>query len=190
MNRKIFFCLVGCVALPMIRLGEAFDLPPTVKEFLQTQHVMDDGYRSVPPASSGLAFRKYITSNWQVILDSLPSIAPEPTEQVLIISALEEDLPARTYLKALNKLCDLQKQNAISTKMLENAINGPRSNLLSNNYQDPEVIELVRRFQSQLPKNTKIQQWLAEILSGKQRSIDIEGAAEVGDAPPETLATP
>lgn len=173
----------------MSQPADALDLPPQVREFLQTQHVMDDGYRSVPPSPQGLLFRSYITSNWQAVLDNFPSVAPEPREQLLVISALE-DLPARTYLKALNKLCDLQKHNAISTQMLEKAVKGPRSSLLSNNYQDPEVIEVVQRFQSQLPKNSEVQGWLADILSGKQRSIDIEGAGEVGDPPPETLPSP
>jgi hypothetical protein len=182
--------LILWIALTLLSGPEtvrALDLPPTVKEFLQTQHVMDDSYRDVPPIPAGHEFRHYITSNWQAVLDSFASVAPEPSEQQLIISALEEDLPARAYLKALNKLCDLQKNNAISAQLLEYAVRGPRSNLLSNNYKDSEVIELVNRFQSQLPKSSDAQQWLADILSGKERSIDIEGAEEVGNTPPETL---
>jgi hypothetical protein len=182
--------LILWIALALLSGPEtvrALDLPPEVKEFLQTQHVMDDGYRSIPPTSSGHVFRQYITSNWQAVLDNFAPVAPEPREKQLIISALEEDLPARIYLKALNKLCDLQKNNVISAQLLEYAVRGPRSNLLSNNYKDSEVIELVNRFQSQLRKNSDAQQCLADILSGKQRAIDIEGAEEVGNPPPETL---
>jgi len=175
-----------CVVFSTVSLARALVLPPEVKTFLQTQHIMDDSYRSIPPVGSGLVFRHYMTSHWQAVLDNFQLIAPEPREELLIISALE-DLPARTYLKELDKLCDMREHETISTQMLENAVDGPRSNLLSNNYRDPEVIAVVRRFQSQLPKDSEVQRLLANILSGKQRAIDIEGAADIGNPPPETL---
>jgi hypothetical protein len=101
-----------CSAFPLVAFGETLDLPSDVKSFLQTQDVMDDGYRSLPPTPDGHAFRRYMASNWQSVLDNIQSIAPNPKEQRLIISSLD-DLPAREYLKALDKLCDLQAHKAI-----------------------------------------------------------------------------
>jgi hypothetical protein len=189
MNRKALVFVMSCFALTTSQLVAALGLPPKVREFLQTQHVIDDSYDSIPITPDGQLFRSYIADNWKAVLSDFPSIAPEPREQLLIFSALE-DLPGRTYLKALNQLCDLQKHNVITTELLEHAITGPRGNLLSNNYQDPEVIGVVQRFQSQLPKNSKVQQQLTDILSGKERSIDIEGAEETGNPPPERLPSP
>ena len=191
---KAFLCAVAFTAFSAIQMARGIDLPKEISDYLQTQHVIDDGYRSLPycnltQTGSGDVFRHYIAANWQAVLENISSIAPNSRQQELIISAIE-DLPGRTYIKALQRLCDLQKQKAISQQILEFAIDGPRKSLLSNNYRDPQVIELVQRLQSQLPKNSKIQPLLSNILIGKQRSIDIESAENIGDRSPETLTSP
>jgi hypothetical protein len=187
MNRAYFVLVIICLVLPTTLSGDVPNLPPDVKSFLQTQDVMDDGYRSIPPTPEGHAFRNYMASNWQAVLDNIQSVAPNPKAQRLIISALD-DLPARTYLKALDKLCDLQTHGAISSEMLAYAFKGHRRSLLSKNYQDPDVIDLAHRVQTQLPKNTEIQQWAASVLSGKQHDIDARGASDAGEPEPEVLA--
>jgi hypothetical protein len=72
---------------------------------------------------------------------------------------------------------------------LEFAVHGryPINSFLSNNYQDPQVVQLAQRLQSLLPKDSKEQSLLTDILSGKQKGVDQDEAGEEDTPPPATL---
>jgi hypothetical protein len=193
MNLKKLFTLMAYIALSTFQSAMALSLPAQVSEYLKKQHLLDEGGRPLPLCNAdqtgdGDVFVEYTMTNWPAMLDNLASIAPEPRQQELVIRAMEA-LPGRTYLRALNKLCDLNEKGAVKSGTLEFAVEGraPKHGFLSNNYQDPQVAKLVRRFQSLLPKNSKKQSLLADILSGKQKTVDQDSIQEEGFAPPVTL---
>ena len=186
--------LTACAVLFGLQMARALDLPPEIKEYLQSQHLLDETdaplpYLNATQTGSGNVFAQYIISNWSEILDNLSVIAPEPRQQQLVIRAIES-LPGKAYLDALNKLCDLEAKGVISSKTLQFAIDGrfPKNGFFSNNYQDPQVIRLVKRLQSLFPKDSKTQGLLADILSGKQRAIDQDRAGVEGTPPPASLS--
>lgn len=184
---------MACVALFTPQLAKALDLPPQVKNYLQTQHLLDEGGRPLADCNatqtgSGDVFVQYTLSNWSAMLDNLAAIAPAPTQQKLVIRAIEY-LPPRDYLKALNKLCDLNAAGVVKPQILEFAVRArtPKNGLLSNNYQDPQVVQLVQRLQSLLSKDSQTQGWLSDILSGKQKAVDQQWADDEGVPAPAAL---
>jgi hypothetical protein len=193
MRLQKILVLTACVALLTSHSASASDLPSSVKTYLQTQHLLDEGGRPLPDCNatqtgSGDVFVQYVLSNWSAMLDNLGSVAPAPKQQKLVIRALEY-LPPRDYLRALNKLCDLSAAGVVKSETLEFAVRArtPKNGLLSNNYQDPQVVQLVQRLQSLLPKDSQTQGWLSDILSGKQKAVDQQWADEEDVAAPATL---
>lgn len=191
MKCKILSILTGCVALLAAQSAVAFDLPNQVKEYLKTQHLMEDEglpYCNADQTGIGDVFANYTLAHWSAMLDSLATIAPELRQQELIVRVIEW-LPGRDYLKALNRLCDLNGKGIVKGEILEFAVHGkvPKHGFLSANYQDPQVIQLVQRLQSLLPKDSKTQAMLADILSGKQKGVDEDAAGEEGLVPPVKL---
>ena len=193
MNFPKILVLTACVALFAPPSARALDLPASVKNYLQTQHLLDEGGRPLPDCNAtqtgnGDVFVQYVQSNWSAILDNLAALAPDPRQQKLVIRAIEY-LPPRDYLTALNKLCDLNAAGVVKTQILDFAVRArtPKNGLLSNNYQDPEVVQLVQRLQSQLPKDSQTQGLLSDILSGKQKAVDHQWADDENVPAPATL---
>lgn len=190
--RKILI-LTACAALLASHSASASDLPSSVKTYLQTQHLLDEGDRPLPDCNatrtgSGNVFVQYTLSNWSAMLDNLGSIAPTPKQQKLVIRAIEY-LPQRDYLKALYKLCDLSAAGVVKSETLEFAVRArtPKNGILSNNYQDAQVVQLVQHLQSVFPKDSKIQGLLSDILSGKQKAVDRQWADDDDLPAPATL---
>jgi hypothetical protein len=193
MSFKNILVLTACVALLTSHSAIALDLPSSVKTYLQTKHLLDESGRPLPDCNatltgSGNVFVQYVLSNWSAMLDNLAAIAPAPQQQKLVIRAIEY-LPPRDYLKALNKLCDLNAAGVVKSETLEFAVKArsPENGLLSKNYQDTQVIQLVQRLQALFPKDSKIQGLLGDILSGKQKAVDQKKADDEDVTAPVTL---
>jgi hypothetical protein len=110
-----FFC--GLQSAP------ALDLPPQIKDYLQTQQLLDERGSPLPLCNAnqtgvGDLFVQYTAANWSAMLDNLSTIAPEPRQQRLIIRAVEY-LPGRDYLTALEKLGDSMANGFVSNETME-----------------------------------------------------------------------
>jgi hypothetical protein len=185
--------LSAFIAFSHLSSANALDLPLQVQNYLQTQHLLDEGEKPLPDsrAANANVFVEYTLTHWQAMLDNISTIAPTSRQQYIIIRAIES-LPGKVYLDALNKLCDLEEKKIISTAALEFAIDGriPKNGFLANNYQDPRVVRLVCRAQRLLPRDAKIQGVLADILSGKRieferKKIEDEDLGQPEKLPPQ-----
>jgi len=165
----------------------AIDLPKQVADYLQSQHLLDEGNVPLPLCNStqtgnGDVFIKYTTANWPAMLQNISIIAPDIRSQKLIIRVIEF-LPPEEYLVALNKLCDLRDSQCISNALFEFIIDErpPKTAFLSYNYQNAQVRQLIARFQSMLPTNNSAQPILVKILDGSKKVTDGE-LFKYGDA--------
>jgi hypothetical protein len=178
MSKVRFLFSMACALFCGVQSAPALDLPPLIKDYLQTQQVLEAKGSPLPLCNAdqtggGDLFVQYTTANWSAMLDNLSTIAPEPRQQRLIIRAIEY-LPGRDYLTALEKLCVSKANGFVSNETMEFALDArfPKQGYLADNYQDRQVIRLVKRLQSLLPNESNVQRLLADILNGRAKAGD------------------
>jgi hypothetical protein len=165
--------------------------PVSIQNYICIEKIAENGELS-GTAAEQTVFIDYVKLNWSTLLDGIETIAPKTHEQMLIIAAAEH-LKGRDYIKFFHKLFDRKSAGEITQQAFENAvvaITPKKTGMFAYNHQDSQVRQLIQRIQGMVPKDNKLQPFLAKILSGD--AADGAEFATVGQGlpAPEILPEP
>jgi len=125
-----------------------------------------DAMRKMPEFQ---ALAEQSTGVWKTVLDNLVTIAPDSSDQVMLLEAVST-LPPKTYLKAVRRYVELCKNGDIDGGTLTTYLmfnDGPNWGFFEVNYNNPEVIEILQTLRTLLANNSKFVDTIDCILSGR-----------------------
>lgn len=139
-----------------------------------------------------LDFAREVTANWKQILNELPTIAPDPRRQSLLVVAAEF-LPPKDYVAFVDALCGLRSQNKLTPEGLRRVLwaEMPKAGFLAFNFDQPEVSSVVAKLEALITRDfpNDWRDFFAELKSGKMKEHVIERRNREGGRLPESLAS-
>lgn len=164
--------------------------PATATTFLNNSAVNVDttGWLPETPAE-GLDFARYVATNWQEVLSTFNTLAPDARRQKLIVVAAEF-LPPHGYVSFVNGICNLRTQGKATYDIfpLIASAGMVKSDFLAYNYDQADVKALISKLQTviQASEPGKWTSYFNGITSGNAKAIIISQNTPSGAGLPES----
>ena len=146
MLRAILFSLVAAVLF----CCEVKAMPTDIKSFLddKTNSLNEDGFLPETPPQM-LSFARYVVGNWQQLLTTIGTDAPDVRRQNLIVVAAEF-LPPHDYVSFVSGICDLNASGKIKLGTFKTILNAKmfKNGFLAFNYDKPEVAAVITKLET------------------------------------------
>lgn len=179
-------------AVMVISLSRVDAIPPELESFLDGENnsVTEDGFLpSRMPAS--MDFARSVVMNWQEVLNSMESLAPDLRRQALVVVSAEF-LPPKDYVQFVSRISDLKASNQISVEALHFVLwaRMAKDGFLAFNYDQPDVAAAISKLESAVMTNAPNdwRDFFADLKSGKMKQRVIERRNREGDKLPESMS--
>jgi len=168
-------------------------MPSLITKYLNDENhrITEDGMLPSKMPDS-MDFAREVTANWKLILNELPTIAPDPRRQSLLVVA-SEFLPPKDYVAFVDALCELRSKNQLTPEGLRRVLwaEMPKAGFLAFNFDQPEVSATVAKLEALVNRDfpNEWHDFFKELKSGKMKEHVIERSNREGGRLPELFAT-
>jgi hypothetical protein len=179
----------AALALSMSRVHA---LPPELTSFLssETNSVTEDGFLpSRMPAS--MDFARAVVANWQEVLNSIETLAPDLRRQALIVVAAEF-LPPKDYVQFVNRVSDLKPAGQVTVEALHFVLwaRMAKDGFLAFNHDQSNVANAISKLERNVMANAPNdwRDFFSDLKSGKMKLRVVAKRTREGDKLPESMS--